>query len=495
MVDFSTADHTIVLSDIHLTESEPPNKPMWKVYKRVEHFVDARFEQFLDALAAEVEGRIELVLNGDVFDFDSVMTVPVDDPQIKPNFFERTFGLNAEEPRSAFKMRAILHEHPVFCDALARFIERGHRVVFVIGNHDVELQWQAVQEVLLAAIAPSEAARAQVRFCEWFYLSNGDTLIEHGNQHDEFCLALNPLSPTIQIGKHPRMRVPFGNLAERYMMNRMGLMNPHVDSSFIKASIWDYLVFFYRHVMRVQPFLFFAWLVGACCTLVHALSEGLLPAKRDARGMRQRVDDVARKANVTSDVVWALKELHAHPAIFRPWKVAQELWLDRVIVLGAVLFMSFETFSVATAVQASASSAWFLGPCLMLMPLFVFYARGVQPQVERALRAARQSVPETARTVGVQRIVHGHTHVEQHTFIEGVEYLNTGTWSSAFHDAACTQPFGQKCFAWIRPGPAGRQAALHVWHQEELQPQEAREPSVSPVRAAASRFRKLITAT
>jgi hypothetical protein len=270
------------------------------------------------------------------------------------------------------------------------------------------------------------------------------------------------------------------------MMNRMGLMNPHVDTSFIKSSIGEYLVFFYRHVMRVQPFLFFAWFIGAVFTAAHALSEGLLPAKRDERGMRARVREVAQKANVTDEVVWALKELHAHPAIFRPWKIAQELWLDRVVVLGAVIWASFQTFSVA-ATFTSASSVWFVVPLALLMPLFIFYARGVQPQVERSLKAARASVPETARTVGVQRVIHGHTHVEQHTFVEGVEYLNTGTWSSAFHDAACTQPFGQKCFAWVKPGPAGRQATLHVWHQEELAP--AKGPS-----AVRALFRRLVVA-
>jgi len=482
MRDFRQADHTIVLSDIHLTEAEPPHRHMWKLYKRVEHFVDDRVEQLLDAMMKEVEGTIELVLNGDIFDFDSVMTLPIDDPLIRPTVFERMFGLNAEERRSRFKMRTVLHEHPVFVEALRRFLTAGHRVIFVIGNHDIELHWPLVQEELLNTVCKTPERRELMRFCEWFYVSNGDTLIEHGHQHDEYCLSLNPLSPTVQMGKHHRMRVPFGNLAERYMMNRMGLMNPHVDASFIKASAWEYLLFFYRHVLRVQPMLFFAWLFGASFTLMHALSEGILPAKRDARP-HERASQVAQKANVTPDVVWELKELHAHPAIFRPWKIAQELWLDRVVVLGAVLFLSFQAFSVAN-VFVAASSLWFFAPFLFLLPLFVFYARGVQPQVERALKGARESVLETARTAGVSRVIHGHTHVEQHTFVEGIEYLNTGTWSPAFHDAECKDPYGQKCFAWVKPGPNGREAGLHVWHQEQPLKQERTEPKPSVLKAS-----------
>jgi hypothetical protein len=33
----------------------------------------------------------------------------------------------------------------------------------------------------------------RVRFVHWFYISNNDTLIEHGHQQDPYCLCENPL--------------------------------------------------------------------------------------------------------------------------------------------------------------------------------------------------------------------------------------------------------------------------------------------------------------
>ncbi len=33
--------------------------------------------------------------------------------------------------------------------------------------------------------------------------------------------------------------------------------------------------------------------------------------------------------------------------------------------------------------------------------------------------------------------------------------LNNGTWSSAYHDVECTQPYGRDCFTWIRPKDPG----------------------------------------
>jgi hypothetical protein len=52
----------------------------------------------------------------------------------------------------------------------------------------------------------------------------------------------------------------------------------------------------------------------------------------------------------------------------------------------------------------------------------------------------------------------------------GVEYLNTGTWSNAYRDVECTQPYGSKCFAWIKPGPDGKRVAeLYVWKDGEVE--------------------------
>jgi len=76
--------HTLILSDIHLSDAEPPHphNPLWKRFKRPAHFVDRTFRRFLDWAWQQVgadpdasEGP-ELVLNGDIFDFDSVMKLP-----------------------------------------------------------------------------------------------------------------------------------------------------------------------------------------------------------------------------------------------------------------------------------------------------------------------------------------------------------------------------------------------------------------------------------
>jgi UDP-2,3-diacylglucosamine pyrophosphatase LpxH len=331
--------HTYVLSDLHLSDAEPvdPKRPLWKRFKQKDLFLDGSFARFLEWIRAEhPAGGVELVLNGDVFDFDSVMTLPPKG-QLKTSWLERRRGLGPEAEKSAFKMDIILRDHAALVSALGAFVRAGNHVVFVIGNHDLELHWPRVQKALRAALEISDREQQQVRICEWFYISSGDTLITHGNQYDSYCLCHNPVNPTIKGTGQPRIRQPFGNIAGKLMLNGMGLFNPHVDGSFIKSPS-EYVVFFFRYVMRVQPFLLLSWLWTALATLVVSLREGFLPALTDPLTLDDRVDAIAAKANAEPRTVRALSALAVHPAIFNPAKILRELWLDRALLLALILY-------------------------------------------------------------------------------------------------------------------------------------------------------------
>ncbi|HCM39855.1 MAG: hypothetical protein A2070_12065 [Bdellovibrionales bacterium GWC1_52_8] len=475
--DFTKAEHTLVVSDIHLSDAEPahPKKPLWKRYKRAKHFIDKSFKSFLETMSTRISGPIELVLNGDIFDFDSVGKVPL---HFRTTWLERKRGLAAEEPKSRFKIGVILADHPVWVEALREFVERGNRVVFIIGNHDMELHWPSVRQDIVDHLKLTPELRENIRFCEWFYLSNQDTLIEHGNQYDAYCLATNPIHPLIKKGKKVVVRLPFGNLAGKYMVNGMGLLNPHVDSSFIKSSLREYFVFYLRYVVRIQPGLFWTWLWGAFVTLVYSLSEGVLPAMRDPLMAPTRVADIAARANASPVVVWSLREIHAHPAIFNPFKILRELWLDRAILFLLIVLVSFQFFSTLN-VFMNVSVLWFFIPMGLLLPVFVSYAQSVESELDRTQNRSFHMSPVAARISRVERVIHGHIHHERHTHIDDIEYLNTGTWSPAFHDVECTQPFGKKCFAWIRPSEEEateiglgtskpRVAGLFEWQEDQI---------------------------
>lgn len=133
---FDGAAHTVVLSDVHLCEAEPvdPKRPLWKKFKQRELFIDPCFARFLDYIQTVTEGPIELVFNGDLFDFDSVTALP-EEPKFPVSWLERRRGLHPEERKSLWKIRLVLRDHHVWFDALRAFLLAGNRLVFVIGNH------------------------------------------------------------------------------------------------------------------------------------------------------------------------------------------------------------------------------------------------------------------------------------------------------------------------------------------------------------------------
>ena len=264
------------------------------------------------------------------------------------------------------------------------------------------------------------------------------------------------------------MRLPFGNLAGKFILNGMGLMNPHVDSSFIKSSAREYIIFFYRYVAKTQPFLLWSWIWSAAVTLVYSVREGLLPSQRDPLLTERRVSEMAQRANSTPQKLRALYDNHVHPAIFNPLKILRELWLDRALFLIFIFFLGFQFFSFIN-VFVPVSIWWFIIPVLILIPPFLFYAQSVESEVDHVRKNIREKISYSTQILGVKRAILGHTHKEIHTKIGEVELINTGTWSPAFHDVECTKPYGRKCFAWIKPGKLERETQLYEWAQGKIQ--------------------------
>lgn len=131
---------TLVLSDLHLTTVEPldPERPMWRRYKQRDLLYDDRLAAMLDDARQQVRGPFEVVFNGDIFDFDAVTDLPEPAMGLHPSYMERIRGLAPTEAKSLFKLSRILADHPVFVAAVQRLTTSGARVVFVVGNHDLE---------------------------------------------------------------------------------------------------------------------------------------------------------------------------------------------------------------------------------------------------------------------------------------------------------------------------------------------------------------------
>ncbi len=412
----------LVVSDMHLTEEQPP-RGLWKRFLQRDRFVDDDFAALLRHTREKEAGPLCLVLNGDVFDFDAVMSVPETAEDL--GYLERTRSLDPTEPKSVYKMECIIRDHPVFFDALVELLQAGHRLVIVLGNHDVELFWPAVQAVVRQRLGPAASSEA-VRFEPWAY-EWADVRIEHGHLLDPFCAVEDPTHPVLEAPEGVRqVQVPFGNLVNRYLANLMGFFNPNCTESY-QHSAWGYFVFWLKHHLRKKIPLARVWFWGALFTLWQAARQ------RRWRPLRRRQ---------------ALPGPYERPAFRRWFLMLRELWLDRVALVGAG--------AVTIVIVALALGAgWWLAPSISgVIAGAVVWDRIIRRYVPRSdvwLHRLQEGAAKLARATGARLLVLGHSHSwQKQPLPDGGYYLNSGTFSPSYLDVECEQPKPfSRTFLWL----------------------------------------------
>lgn len=461
-----------MVSDLHLSEAhEPePRRPLWMAYKRREHFVDEDFARFLDHVVERADSPVELVLNGDIFDFDNVTKVP-DEPEGRVDWLARLRGLGSEEWMSRFKMERIITDHPAWFEALAAFVARGNRAVFVIGNHDLELGWPSVQRLIRDALGV-EPDEESVTFCAWFYLSEGDSFITHGHLYDPNCAVTDPIDPVIEVHGRPRMRIPFGDLAGRYMLNGMGYFNPHATGNYIMSGK-EYLRFFFRYMLRTQPLLIWSWFWSAVATLFISLRDHWRPAMRDPLRVDEKVADIAKRSRATPSMVRRLAALNVPSSCTSPMWVLRELWLDRGFLFLGMMLLAWQVV-LHVNIAWPISPLWAFAALAVLIPPYLVYAARVKSTVFQMPLLDERRAELIHRITEARTVVMGHTHEPKNEQIGPVQYLNGGFWSPAFSTPECTERIGTQSFVWIRPDEPhpdephpheseARQAQLYEW--------------------------------
>ena len=458
---------TFIISDLHLSDSETNHSnPLWKKYKSKEYFFDQSFSDWIDEILKIESDEKELILNGDIFDFDSALRIPKN-KKFSLKKYEYSLGLNPMEAKSVFKIETILNEHYLWLQALKKFIKKGNKVIFVTGNHDLELCWLMVQNKIREMLDLNESENNLVKFCEWFYISNNDSLIEHGHQYDPYCLSLNPINPIIRKNGKYKIRLPFGNLATRFMINGMGFRNPYNEKVYT-GNFKDFVKFYLKYELRNQPMIVFTWFFGAIKTLIYSIGESFLPSQKDPQTFMLKLKEIAEKSNSTVEQVLELKENHAHPAVRRPKKILEELWLDRAFFLIFILFVSWQIFTTS-ALFSSVSIYFFIIPLVLFSILFTYYAHGISSDIHANQSMVEEKSLISCNICNVKRLITGHTHKADKKILDnGIEYLNSGTWSYYFLDIECNKKISQKNFIWINnmSNSDERSANLFHWNSE-----------------------------
>lgn len=460
-----TITESFIVSDMHLSDAEAPDpkRPHWKAYKWRRFFFDDDFRKLLEHIDGQSQGPVELILNGDIFDFDNITALPLQPPSIL-HWLARLRGLGSEQWMSRFKMGRILADHEPWFRALAEFVRKGHKVVFIIGNHDIELSWPRVQQDIMDFLRLTGREQERLVFCSWFYISGGDTYVSHGHLYDPFCTIRDPINPVISVAGTPMVRIPFGDQAERFMLNGMGYFNPHATANYIMTGR-EYVRFFLKYMLRTQPLLLWTWFWGAAVTLFMTLRDFMLPTMQDPLLVDEKVRAVAERAQATESMVRQLNALHVPSACTDPLKIIRELWLDRGVLFLVMLWGAWQLVTTVNWI-VPISMWWVFVPLALLFPLFLQYSFGVKPATfaEPLLDEARAGLLH--KITGVGRVVFGHTHIPERRQIGAVEMINCGFWSPAFAEPECINRIGTQTFICIRPvepGAVAREASLHEW--------------------------------
>lgn len=174
------ARRTYVISDLHLggvypdADAAAKGDRGFRICTNVPGLV-----RFVDALTARpvADPRIELVINGDLVDFLA--------EQNATGSGWSAFTIDQHE--AVKKFEAIVARDQAFFDALARFLAKGHRLVILLGNHDIELWLPAVRLALAKAVGAKPGTDYVLVPGAEAYLV-GDALIEHGNRYDSYNL-------------------------------------------------------------------------------------------------------------------------------------------------------------------------------------------------------------------------------------------------------------------------------------------------------------------
>lgn len=203
--------HAAVISDLHL-----------RAGLHDDFVFDEHFAELLQVLWAD--GVRELILNGDTFEFPAMWP----DTPLHPN---STLGFT--EAESVARIDGIALAHGWVFEALRRWIRLGGKLVFIPGNHDWELHWNAVQMRLAQHLGDPDAQRHRHVLHGAPYLPVRGVHIEHGHQlvHDQNSF-LHPLSPIRldPLGGPPRLEQNAGSYLVRTLVNPIEQTFPFINN-------------------------------------------------------------------------------------------------------------------------------------------------------------------------------------------------------------------------------------------------------------------------
>ncbi len=209
----------VVTSDMHLSAGRF-HDGMQNPHE--DFFFDQEFVEFIDYFSNGIYGdgcEVELILNGDIFDF---LNVPINDefPDVV------TSDIAVE------KLLAIFEGHPEVTQALQRFVLKpGKRLLYNVGNHDLDFFFPEVREKFCRIIGGEGWSKNKVWVnTETEFLDYPEGIqIHHGNQF-EAVHRTNYQQPFVTENlPEPILYLPWGSVYVIKIINRLKVERDYID--------------------------------------------------------------------------------------------------------------------------------------------------------------------------------------------------------------------------------------------------------------------------
>lgn len=447
------ASNYLLFSDVHLGADLVQHTRPWTASRlseahRIDHDLGAMLDHYREQ--ADPERPWRLVIAGDFIDLvgmsisagdNAALQSPLSDDEVE-------HGLGSAEDRAAFKMRSVATRHDKLFRKLAHFVKAGHSLVFVRGNHDVELYWESSQRAFLEALSeradlPGEAGAAsldrklfesRIEFRHWFYYVRGFLYVEHGHQYDATCAYHHWLAP--RDPRDPqRIHYSFSDILVRYVVRPTRELSTDGHEN---NSIFDYFRLGFSMGVRgcaMLGYRFFSAVGRMVGTWRNHVTEHTAHIRAE---QEHRMQQIAARFRLNIDSLRALSKLWATPVTGRLFSIFRTVFLDGL----AAAIVSGVLITVLSALHVL-PLAWV--PLVMGSVMLAFFVYMKSCRVLEPVAALRRGADKLAELMPARYVVMGHTHKPVMEPLSGRNstYVNLGNWTADLCDdhappAPCT---------------------------------------------------------
>lgn len=180
---------------------------------------DDIFAEFIQQISAKTpDEKTTLVLNGDIFDF---LKMP----------YQGRFRHYITQNISVWKLNEAITHHQISFAALKQFAQNpNHRIFFVIGNHDADLIWPALQRKIIETLN----AKGNIHF--GYHFQNKEIHAEHGHLLDTF-YSFDADEPIFDHGGIQILNLPWGWRACATHLNHLKKRFPYEEQLYPKPLV------------------------------------------------------------------------------------------------------------------------------------------------------------------------------------------------------------------------------------------------------------------